>query len=289
MRYARAKVNKKEKLPPEIVEALAAGENLFDMYEKCEGDWSKVVIQRKLTRTKTMANLRGSAMMTKQDLFQKYGNWGVVNRIIERKTKMNQFVDNVDLPGDEDARLYDCFDFAKKQTTDEAKDETEVSVEANAMAGEAVANLARSLAAGFDDVPADKPKPKAKPKKEMTKAEKVFGEVRRMASKLTSLMEECMTWQGKAVEHQWAYGEQKLQVHHANMGVVLKELHQVKAGGKTDDNIEHMQTALDKVKPLLDAYATDLTQVKRLAGPAKPTKKKEKDEKKKDKKNGSAK
>jgi len=72
MRYARAKDNKKEKLPPEKVEALAAGENLFDMYEKFEEDWSKVVIQRKLTRTKTMANKRGTAMMTKQDLFQKY-------------------------------------------------------------------------------------------------------------------------------------------------------------------------------------------------------------------------
>jgi hypothetical protein len=232
MRFARAKDNKKDKLPPEIVEALAAGENLFDMYEKFEGDWSKVVIQRKLTRTKTMANKRGTAMMTKQDLFQKYGNLYVVSRIIERKTKMNQFVDNEDLPGDEDARLYDCFDFAKKQTNDEAKDETEVSMEADAMAGEAVANLARSLAAGFHDVPADRSKPTAKPKKEMTKAEKVFGEVRRMASKLTLLMEECMTWQGKAVEHQWAYGEHKLQVHHANMGVLLKELQRVKAGGK---------------------------------------------------------
>jgi hypothetical protein len=281
MRYARARDNKKGSMPPEIAEAIAAGENVFELFEKAEGDWAKVVVLRRLSKSRVLANKRGTSMMTKQDLFNKYGDWDVVGRIIERKTKLNQYVENEDLPGDLEARLYDCFDFAKKEATDETQERLDMTMEANAAAGDGVANLAKFVGG---DLKNGENKPKAKkPKKELTPAEQLFGEVKRTATKLSSLVEECKEWQKKASEDQWLYGEERLRTHGGTMQTLLEELHQLKVAGTSDGNMESMRTALDRVKALVSEYTTVVNKLKRLSAPAQPAKQKGGGEKKKTK------
>ena len=99
----------------------------FALHRQNDGDWAQVEIAIRAKETQQNTDLTGDAYKTRADMLVMHnGNVDVVDRIIAAKEAAGAWIPHPDLPEERDLRLYEVFDYKKKERakTNEASKES---------------------------------------------------------------------------------------------------------------------------------------------------------------------
>ena len=93
MNYLRARENKnpKNRMSPTCLAALKAGEDLFDIFVACKGEWAQVHIHREMTTRQRRGSRDCDAKMNKDQLLAHYcGNAELTDAIIAEEASLGE-------------------------------------------------------------------------------------------------------------------------------------------------------------------------------------------------------
>jgi hypothetical protein len=131
MKYVRSRENKNKlnPVPPTIMAALSAGEDLFDIFVACGGVWEAVKVHKEMTTRHRRGSRDCDAKMNKDQLLQHYcGNTELVDAIIKEKTLLGEWEPHPDAPNCEAGRLYKVWHSSMASKEVEAEDTTTASI-----------------------------------------------------------------------------------------------------------------------------------------------------------------
>jgi hypothetical protein len=276
MKYVRSRENKNKlnPVPPTIMAALAAGEDLFDIFVKCNGIWENVKIHKELV----MRHRRGSrdcdAKMNKDQLLQHYcGNTELVDAIIKEKTSSGEWEPHPDAPHCEAGRLYKVWHSSVASKEAEAEDTTSASI-STSLKGQLGVDALSALRGAEDKLfekREKKPAPKPKPKRELTDAEKKMAQVKRQDGKLRATMRECASLLSKSEQDEWKFGVEKLKSHEKQFKSIEQEFQKTLLLDVTDANMASMDAVLQQFEKAEAEYSSMARRVRAsLASKDKP-------------------
>ena len=262
MRYLRA-TRSRAGMPPSLVKDLEAGEDLFEVYRKNDGDWAKVCMQRELEQETMTREQDGDEEYTKAELLLKFNqNMEIVDAMIKHALETKQWREHPSAPGVEAARLYNIALGKKKLNSSTSTDRKRLQMDTE-LDGAGLGAALASMSKGLPAAQPTKPKPNMNHKKEVSEAHKMIAVLKRVDAKMSTCIRDALT-QLQALEGiTYAYGEEQLKKHRATMQTEQAGLQTMIARG---DKVEigdmlNMQTKMDE---LLKLYNTDVQRVKRV-------------------------
>jgi hypothetical protein len=276
MKYVRGRENKNKlnPVPPTVMAALSAGEDLFDIFVACGGVWENVKIHKEMITRNRRGSRDCDAKMNKDQLLQHYcGNVELVDAIIKEKTLLGEWEPHPDAPNCELGRLYKVWhsSIASKET--EAEDTTTASISAT-LDGQVGVDALSAMRIAQDkafDKQQKKPAPKPKPKREPTDAEKKMAQVKRQDGKLRATIRECASLLSKSEQDEWKFGVEKLKNHEQQFKSIEHEFQNTLLLDVTDANIALMDAALTKFEKAEAEYSAMARRVRAsLASKDKP-------------------
>jgi hypothetical protein len=115
--FMRSGNGKRMAPPKEVADGILSNAgtvrtDLFKQFLMIKGDWANVKFAVKLKKTDTQHATAGTAYLTKQQLFVRYGTFDIVDELIKRKEAAGLWKPCPDLPDIKEARLYLCFNEA---------------------------------------------------------------------------------------------------------------------------------------------------------------------------------
>ncbi len=126
MRFFRSLRSSATPPPPEIAAKFASVRGrrkemcqLFEDFVQASEDWSQSTIVLNARVAQGGRRMGSMQWFSRFQLEERYPQPGMVDRLIGDKTRLGQFMDNPDFPGDESQRLYRCFDRLSEETFSE--------------------------------------------------------------------------------------------------------------------------------------------------------------------------
>ena len=277
MKYVRSRENKNKlnPVPPTIMAALSAGEDLFDIFVACGGVWEAVKVHKEMTTRHRRGSRDCDAKMNKDQLLQHYcGNTELVDAIIKEKTLLGEWEPHPDAPNCEAGRLYKVWHSSMASKEVEAEDTTTASISTSLdgqLGVDAVSAIRTAQDKAVEKKEQKKQVPKPKTKREPTDAERKMAQVKRQDGKLRATIRECASLLSKSEQDEWKFGVEKLKSHERQFKSVEQEFQSTLLLDVTDANIAAMDAALTKFEAAEAEYSAMARRVRAsLASKDKP-------------------